>query len=85
MKGCIRKVGLFYVHPSLGPVYMSSLSVLDTLMALNVNVILGERLDMQSTALDGEFLKLTERGQRVVKTVQGREVVADLIVRLFQL
>ncbi|KAF9073475.1 hypothetical protein BDP27DRAFT_1215895, partial [Rhodocollybia butyracea] len=54
--------------------------ILDTLMASNVNVILGERLDMHSTSLDGESLELNERGQRVVKTVQGREVAADLIL-----
>ena len=44
---------------------------------LNVNVVLGERLDVQSVA----ERKSTESGERVVRTTSGREVTADLVVR----
>ena len=44
---------------------------------LNVNVVLGERLDVHSVA----ERKSTESGERVVRTTSGREVTADLVVR----
>ena len=45
---------------------------------LRIDMILGERLDLTSTT--PEAAKFNERGQRVVKTVAGREVAADLLV-----
>ncbi|KAJ3850833.1 hypothetical protein EV368DRAFT_44467 [Lentinula lateritia] len=53
--------------------------IMDTLLASNIQVILGERLDMQSILFD-DTIKLNKRGQRVAKTLQGREVAADLIL-----
>ncbi|KAJ4465078.1 hypothetical protein J3R30DRAFT_3317514 [Lentinula aciculospora] len=56
--------------------------ILDTLMALNIEVVLGERLDMQS--ISDNSLSATKlnngQGQRVAKTLQGRELTADLIL-----
>lgn len=52
---------------------------MDTLLASNIQVILGERLDMQSILFD-DAIKLNKLGQRVARTLQGREVAADLIV-----
>lgn len=45
---------------------------------LRIDMILGERLDLSSTAPDA--VKYNERHQRIVKTVTGREVAADLLV-----
>lgn len=58
--------------------YISSLVVIQVMEDINVNVILGERLDLSSTTQDPP--KRNELGQRVVKTVTGREVSADLIL-----
>ncbi|KAE9397482.1 FAD/NAD(P)-binding domain-containing protein [Gymnopus androsaceus JB14] len=52
--------------------------ILDTLQASDIQVILGERLDMNSTS--DTVIKTNEQGQRIVRTMQGREVVADLIL-----
>ncbi|ESK97088.1 amid-like nadh [Moniliophthora roreri MCA 2997] len=54
------------------------LEVLKGLESIDVNVILGERLDLRS--VNDEPVKLNETGQRVVRTVKGREVAADLIL-----
>ncbi|EEB88279.1 hypothetical protein MPER_13967, partial [Moniliophthora perniciosa FA553] len=53
-------------------------AVLKGLESLDVNVILGERLDLCS--VNDEPVKLNDSGQRVVRTVKGREVAADLIL-----
>ncbi|KAJ3855306.1 hypothetical protein EV368DRAFT_72357 [Lentinula lateritia] len=53
--------------------------IMDALLASNIQVILGERLDMQSI-LFADAIKLNKLGQRVAKTLQGREVAADLIL-----
>ena len=45
---------------------------------LQVDLLLGERLDLESTK--PERRKVNNRGQRVVKTLKGREIAADLIV-----
>lgn len=45
---------------------------------LGVDLILGERLDLESTKSDN--IKLNASGQRVVRTLTGREVAADLLV-----
>lgn len=50
---------------------------------LQINMVLGERLDLASTT--PEAVKYNERGQRVVKTVTGRELAADLLVSLLSL
>ncbi|KAF9467049.1 hypothetical protein BDZ94DRAFT_1249507 [Collybia nuda] len=44
----------------------------------NIDVILGERLDLES--VNEEPPKRNEKGQRVVRTVKGREIAADLIM-----
>ena len=59
-------------------IYTTSSTVLKALEDLRVDLILGERLDLESTK--PEKVKLNERGQRVVRTVKGREVAADLLV-----
>lgn len=46
---------------------------------LEIDLILGERLDVESAK--PENVKFNERGQRVVRTLGGREVAADLLVR----
>ncbi|KAJ3891984.1 hypothetical protein GG344DRAFT_46230 [Lentinula edodes] len=53
--------------------------IMDALLASNIQVILGERLDMQSILFD-DAIKLNKLGQRVARTLQGREVAADLIL-----
>lgn len=45
----------------------------------NIDVILGERLDLDSVNEDPP--KRNENGQRIVRTLKGREIAADLIVR----
>ena len=45
---------------------------------LPVDLLMGERLDLESTK--PERRKVNNRGQRVVKTLKGREIAADLIV-----
>ncbi|KAF8054707.1 hypothetical protein FPV67DRAFT_1550966 [Lyophyllum atratum] len=52
---------------------LSTMNTLD-----NVDIILGERLDLSS--VDEEPGKTNDRGQRVVRTVTGREIAADLIL-----
>lgn len=51
-------------------------TVLRSLEAADVEIILGERLDLES-AKSG---KVNDRGQRVVRTMNGREIAADLLV-----
>ncbi|KAJ3810034.1 hypothetical protein F5876DRAFT_42622 [Lentinula aff. lateritia] len=53
--------------------------IMDALLASNIQVILGERLDMQSI-LFADAIKLNKLEQRVARTLQGREVAADLIL-----
>ncbi|EJC99420.1 FAD/NAD-binding domain-containing protein [Fomitiporia mediterranea MF3/22] len=52
--------------------------VLKTLEDLRIDLVLGERLDLASTR--PEAVKVNEQGQRVVRTVKGREVAADLLL-----
>ena len=78
-KKCTRKVrDSFSLLDS--PINLNNITVLDTLQASDIQVILGERLDMNSTS--DTVIKTNERGQRIVRTMQGREVAADLIVCL---
>lgn len=51
------------------------LAVISSLSALNVCTILGDRLDLST--LDQ---KKSPSAERVVRTVSGREITADLIV-----
>ncbi|KAF5376414.1 hypothetical protein D9615_008585 [Tricholomella constricta] len=44
----------------------------------NIDVVLGERLDLSS--VDEEPGKTNDNGQRVVRTVTGREIAADLVL-----
>ncbi len=48
--------------------------VVQSLIALNVDMILGERLDMSSVD------KVNDAGQRVVRTQSGKEIAADVLV-----
>lgn len=54
-------------------------SVKQACQKLDITLILGERLDLESIE-DGKA-KVNEAGQKVVRTVTGREIAADLLVR----
>ncbi|KAK1224814.1 hypothetical protein PQX77_012268 [Marasmius sp. AFHP31] len=75
-----KSVTLLHSRHRLMPAYDEELhlEVLKGLESLNVNVILGERLDL--TSANDANAKLNERGQRVVRTVKGREIAADLVM-----
>lgn len=49
-----------------------------TMHKLNVNLILGQRLDLKSTL--PENAEYDEQGRRVVKTEQGKRICADLVL-----
>ena len=49
--------------------------IVATLSSLNVCTVLGDRLDLDSLAA-----KRTRDGERVVRTLSGREIAADLVV-----
>ncbi|CAE6431367.1 unnamed protein product [Rhizoctonia solani] len=49
-----------------------------TMRKLNINLILGQRLDLKSTL--PENAEYDERGRRVVKTEQGKRICADLVL-----
>ncbi|KAF9257141.1 FAD/NAD(P)-binding domain-containing protein [Marasmius fiardii PR-910] len=75
-----KAVTLLHSRHRLMPLYEEELhlEVLKGLESLGVNVILGERLDM--TSVKDEPVKFNELGQRVVRTVKGRELAADYIM-----
>ncbi|KDN33485.1 hypothetical protein RSAG8_13421, partial [Rhizoctonia solani AG-8 WAC10335] len=50
-----------------------------TMHKLDVNLILGQRLDLKTTL--PENAEYDEKGQRVVKTESGKRICADLVVR----
>ncbi|KAF9030951.1 FAD/NAD(P)-binding domain-containing protein [Hymenopellis radicata] len=52
--------------------------ILKTLETVGIDTILGERLDLASAKRKPP--KLNEKGQRVVRTLSGREIAADLIM-----
>lgn len=54
---------------------------MQSLESLNVNVILGERLDLDSARADKPTLNTS--GQHVIRTMTGREIAADLLVRSY--
>ena len=51
--------------------------IVATLSSLNVRTVLGDRLDLDSLAA-----KHTRTGERVVRTLSGREIAADLVVSI---
>lgn len=64
-------------------IHRSLLLLSDTVMKAmedhRIDVILGERLDLSSTSPGS--VKSNKLGQRVVRTLKGREIAADLLVR----
>lgn len=48
--------------------------------AMGINLILGERLDLGS--IEKGEAKTNEAGQKIVRTVTGRKIAADLLVSL---
>lgn len=56
---------------------MASSQVLAVMNELGVNIVLGERLDMTSVKPSD----LTKSNEHVVRTLSGKELRADLIVR----
>ncbi|KAL5501243.1 hypothetical protein ACEPAH_9630 [Sanghuangporus vaninii] len=75
-----KHVTLLHSRVRLLPHFMRELhtEVLKSVEDLSVDLILGERLDMASAL--PENTKYNERGQRIVWTEKGREIVADLIL-----
>ncbi|KAG5729559.1 Apoptosis-inducing factor like protein [Termitomyces sp. T112] len=76
-----KKVTLLHSRKRLLPrfdeaMHDETLKVLETME--NVDVILGERLDMSS--VKEQPVKHNELGQRIVRTVTGREIASDLLL-----
>ncbi|EGN97542.1 hypothetical protein SERLA73DRAFT_92683 [Serpula lacrymans var. lacrymans S7.3] len=73
-----KQVTLIHSRRRLLPKFDESIhtEILQCFEELNVEVVLGERLDLQSVH-EG---KTNEAGQRVVRTTTGRQVPADLIL-----
>ncbi|KAG5640823.1 hypothetical protein DXG03_006895 [Asterophora parasitica] len=74
-----KKVTLLHSRKRLLPrfdeaMHTEILSVIDSID--NVDVVLGERLDLASVEED----KHNDVGQRIVRTLSGREIAADLIL-----
>lgn len=69
----------FFSPVSDREIYLSRNLVLQSLISANIDVILGERLDLDSI---GEEPKTNALGQRIVRTVKGRVIAADMIVSL---
>ncbi|KAJ3497804.1 hypothetical protein NLJ89_g10300 [Agrocybe chaxingu] len=75
-----KKVTLLHSRKQLLPRYDIKMheEILRSCENMDIEVILGERLDMDSVE-DGKG-KHNERGQKVVRTVTGREIAADLLL-----
>lgn len=58
---------------------ISNSLVLRSLKDSDIEVILGERLDLGSIH-DGQGIIQTTTGRKIVRTVKGREIEADLLV-----
>ena len=65
-------------HTKLSVSFETKCIVFKSMNKLNVDVILGERLDLDSIPFKVDSTKPT-----IVRTVTGREISADLLVRLF--
>ncbi|KAJ3818707.1 hypothetical protein EV361DRAFT_949734 [Lentinula raphanica] len=76
-----KRITLLHSRPRLLPRFDERMhtEIFETLLALNIQVILGDRLDIQSIA-EGLNTKLNEKGQCIAQTLQGRKVAADLIL-----
>ncbi|CAA7264541.1 unnamed protein product [Cyclocybe aegerita] len=75
-----KKVTLLHSRTQLLPRYDIKMheEILRSCENLDIEVILGERLDMDSVE-DGKG-KDNKRGQKVVRTITGREIAADLLL-----
>lgn len=73
-----KKVTLLHSRGRLMPRFSQEMhdEIMRQMAHHNINVILSERLDMQSVAEK----KTNKAGQRVVRTVLGRELAADLLL-----
>lgn len=58
---------------------ISNSLVLRSLKDSDIEVILGERLDLGSIH-DNQGITRTTTGRKIVRTVKGREIEADLLV-----
>ncbi|KAJ3718165.1 hypothetical protein C8R42DRAFT_629344 [Lentinula raphanica] len=76
-----KRITLLHSRPRLLPRFDERMhtEIFETLLALDIQVILGDRLDIQSIA-EGLNTKLNEKSQCIAQTVKGREVAADLIL-----
>lgn len=72
----MKKVTLLHSRRRLLPKYDEGMHVeiVQSLTALNVEMILGERLDMNSVD------NVNDAGQRIVRTESGKEIAADLLL-----
>ncbi|KAI4528593.1 FAD/NAD(P)-binding domain-containing protein [Schizophyllum commune Loenen D] len=73
-----KRVTLLHSRAQLLPRFSQEMhnEILRQMNRLNVNVVLGERLDVQSVAEKKSSLS----GERVVRTTAGRELAADLVL-----
>ncbi|KAI5890714.1 FAD/NAD(P)-binding domain-containing protein [Schizophyllum commune H4-8] len=73
-----KRVTLLHSRPQLLPRFSQEMhnEILRQMNRLNINVVLGERLDVRSVAEK----QSSESGERVVRTVSGRELAADLVL-----
>ncbi|KIY71500.1 hypothetical protein CYLTODRAFT_441178 [Cylindrobasidium torrendii FP15055 ss-10] len=76
-----KSVTLLHSRKQLLPRYRPEMhyEILKSMDKGGITSILGERLDLDSAKQDPP--KRNEKGQRVVRTLSGREIAADLIVR----
>ncbi|KAJ3758867.1 hypothetical protein EV360DRAFT_43030 [Lentinula raphanica] len=76
-----KRITLLHSRPRLLPRFDERMhtEIFETLLALDIQVILGDRLDIQSIA-EGLNTKLNEKSQCIAQTVKGREVAADLLL-----
>ncbi|KAG8739616.1 hypothetical protein FRC10_005387 [Ceratobasidium sp. 414] len=75
-----KNVTLLHSRERLLPKFVQGMhdKIHETMADLGVTVLLGERLDLQTTL--PENAEYNERGERIVKTVSGRGVAADLVL-----
>ncbi|KAG8683983.1 hypothetical protein FRC08_013964 [Ceratobasidium sp. 394] len=75
-----KTVTLLHSRERLLPKFVQGMhdKIHETMTELGVTVILGERLDIQTTL--PENAEYNERGERIVRTLSGRAVAADLVL-----